>query len=119
MTDLALSGLATPLLGAYSNPPRSPRNEQAQANASDKREAPREVERVVTGELLPASDSTYSHLNKSPNRFSDSNNFASNTGAQTRRFDLQSAIQMFRDNEAIIVDQNRAVQVSGIIDEYV
>lgn len=122
MTELALSGLATPLLGGYLNPPRNPRSEPAStqpSEAGETREAPRESdERVVSGEVLRASDNTYSHLKQSPNHFSDNNNFSSSTSSQARRFNLQAAIQTFRDTEAIVVDQNRAVQVSGIIDVY-
>ena len=124
MTELALSGLATPLLGGYLNPPGNKRNEQVktESEATEKRESPREAERVVSGEVLTASENTYSHLNNSQSRFSQSNPDSSTTSAfsgQTRRFSLQAALQTFSDNEAIVVDQRRAVQVSGIIDEYV
>jgi hypothetical protein len=125
MTELALSGLATPLLGGYLNPPGNRRSEQAntEAEATAKRELPREAERVVSGEVLTASENTYSHLNNSQSRFSQANTdtdtgSSSAASGQARRFSLQAAIQSFRDNEAIVVDQRRAVQVSGIIDEY-
>ena len=119
MTELALSGLATPLLGGYSNPPRNSRTEQAETAAVEKRESSPDAERVLTGEVMPASENTYSHLNNSQSRFNQSNSDTSTASGQTRRFNLQAAIQTFRDNEAMVVDQNRAVQVSGIIDEYV
>ena len=118
MTELALSGLATPLLGGYIHPSGNKRSEQTSTEAAEKREPPRESERVVSGEVLTASENTYSHLNNSQSRFNQSST-ASGFTEQPRRFSMQSAIQTFRDNEAIVVDQNRAVQVSGIIDEYV
>lgn len=123
MTELALSGLATPLLGGYLNPPGNKRSEQAntEAEATARRESPREAERVLSGEVLTASENTYSHLNNSQSRFSQANTDTGSSSAssgQARRFSLQAAIQSFRDNEAIVVDQRRAVQVSGIIDEY-
>ncbi|MDQ1362201.1 MAG: hypothetical protein QG652_61 [Pseudomonadota bacterium] len=119
MTELALTSLASPLLGDYVQPPRNRRAEQPAPESAGRREPPRETERVVTGEVLTASENTYSHLNNSANRFSSDSNTASGFTDQPRRFSLQSAMQTFRDNEAIVVDQNRAVQVSGIIDEYV
>jgi hypothetical protein len=123
MTELALSGLAMPLLGGFTNPPRNTRNEEANTEAAEKRESPREAERVVSGEVLSASENTYSYLNNAQTRSgqnqSTNNSDTPNTAGQTRRFSLQAALQTFAENEAIVVDQNRAVQVSGIIDEYV
>lgn len=123
MTELALSGLATSLPGGYINPPGNRRSQQANTERAEtrepRRESPRESERVVSGEVLSASENTYTHLNNSPSRFSQSSNAASGFTEQPRRFSMQAAIQTFRDNEAIVVDQKRAVQVSGIIDEYV
>lgn len=123
MTELALSSLASPLLGDYVQQPRNRRAEQPAAEAAERREPPRETERVVTGEVLTASENTYSHLNNSASRFSQGSNNGSNTASgftdQPRRFSMQAAIQTFRDNEAMMADQNRIVQVSGIIDEYV
>ena len=119
MTELAISSLASPLLGDYVQSPRNRRAEQPAAEAAERREPPREPERVVSGEVISASENTYSHLNNSPNRFSQGSNSASGFTEQPRRFSMQAAIQTFRDNEAIVVDQTRAVQVSGIIDEYV
>ena len=113
MTELVLSGFASPLLGRYTPPPRKTRNEDAHPKATEKRESPSEIERVVSGEVLTASESTYSHLNNAQSR-----NTASGFTEQSRRYSMQAAIQIFRDNEAMVVDQNRAVQVSGIIDEY-
>lgn len=107
------------MLGDYVQPSRSRRAEQPAAEAAERREPPRESERVVSGEVLTASENTYSHLNNSQSRFSSSNNTASGFTEQPRRFSMQAAVQTFRDNEAIVVDQNRTVQVSGIIDEYV
>lgn len=123
MTELALSSLASPLLGDYVQQPRNRRAEQPAAEAVERREPPRETERVVTGEVLTASENTYSHLNNSASRFSQGSNNGSNTASgftdQPRRFSMQAAVQTFRDNEAMMADQNRIVQVSGIIDEYV
>jgi hypothetical protein len=123
MTELALSGLATPLLGGYINPPGNRRSEQASPENTEtrepRREAAREPERVVSGEVLSASENTYSRLNNAQSRFNQGASDSSATYGQTRRFSLQSAIQTFQENESIVVDQNRAVQVSGIIDEYV
>ena len=122
MTELALSGLATPLTGGYVNPPVNKRSQQAGTETAEtrepRRESPRESERVVSGEVLTASENTYSHLNNSQSRLNTSSNDASATSGQARRFNLQAAIQTFRDNEAIVVDQRRSVQVSGIIDVY-
>lgn len=118
MTELVLSDFASPLLGRYTQPPRNTRNEDAHTKATKTRESPSEVERVVSGEVLTASESTYSHLNNTQSRFSQSRDTASGFTEQPRRHSMQAAIQIFRDNEAMVVEQNRAVQVSGIIDEY-
>jgi hypothetical protein len=119
MTELALSGLVTSQPGVSTNPPRQPRTDQARTESAEKREPPRDVERVLVGEVLPASENTYSHLKNTQSRFAEANGGAAMASGQSRRFSLQSAVQTFRDNEAIVTDQNRAVQVSGIIDEYV
>lgn len=122
MTELALSSLATPLLGGYLDPPGHRRSEQAKPETAEtrepRRESSREPERVVSGEVLSASENTYTHLKQSASRFSAGNETATSSG-QTRRFSMQAAIQSFQDTESIVVDQNRAVQVSGIIDIYV
>ena len=122
MTELALSGLATPLPGGYLNPPGARRSEQAKPETAEtrepRRESAREPERVVSGEVLSASENTYTHINKSASRFGAGSDTATTSG-QTRRFSMQAAIQSFQDTESIVVDQNRTVQVSGIIDIYV
>jgi SLT domain-containing protein len=122
MTELALSGLAMPLSGGYINPPGNRRSQQTNTETAETREpgreSPRDSERVVTGEVLSASENTYSYLNNTQSRSSQRNSDTSASSGQARRFNLQAAIQTFRDNEAIVVDQRRTVQVSGIIDVY-
>lgn len=122
MTELALSGLATSLPGGYINPPGNRRSQQTStetaATREPQRESPRDAERVVIGEVLSASENTYSRLNNAQSRFNQNPSDGSASSGQTRRFNLQAAIQTFRDNEAIVVDQRRTVQVSGIIDVY-
>lgn len=128
MTEMAMTGLSVSVLADYVRPAgqrteqnaaETSRREQVRRERTAREEAPRETERVVSGEVVPADDNTYQAINTRQARTASTDTAANSNSQQARRFSMQAAVQTYTDNQALGDNQNRAVQVSGIIDEYV
>lgn len=132
MTEMAMTGLSVSVLADYVRPAgqrteqnaaETSRREQVRRERTAREEAPRETERVVSGEVVPADDNTYQAINTRQARTvstdTAANSNSNSNSQQARRFSMQAAVQTYTDNQALGDNQNRAVQVSGIIDEYV
>ncbi len=122
--DIALSGLAAPLaLPAFGRGrnartgPEQQNNTVAEAtNRQTSSDAERSGGRILRGEVLSSRSEPVG------NTYDNQREFLKGTGfsqPEFRRFSLPAAIQAFRENEALVADQNQPRQVSGIIDEYV
>ena len=122
--DIALSGLAAPLalpiFGRDRNARSGPEQQTGAVADTSNRQSPRDAERsdgrIIRGEVLS------SHSESIANTYDNQHEFLKGGGSsqpEFRRFTLPAAIQAFRENEALVTDQNQPRQVSGIIDEYV
>ena len=124
--EIAATGLALPLFGpARDRPQATPndatRSRERQANGNDSAAGRNNEragnERVIRGEVL--SSQTESARSVENVQRSDQSTSGSFNSSNTRQFSIQSAIQTFQDNEALVSDPATPRQVSGIIDVFV
>ena len=121
--DIALSSLAAPLVLPAFGRGRSERSGVEQrtdtitgsAN-SQARDAALNNGRVIPGEVLSSRSEPARNTYENQSAFLRDEN---SRQSDFRRFSIPAAMQAFRDNEALVTENNQPRQVSGIIDEYV
>jgi len=116
------------------NNQKSDQNNQARAQARQKTPAQNAVDsagekgRVINGEVLSSETVRVNRRESSRgsagadilfSRRADSQQAPLSGQPSNRKIPVEQALQTFRDNESLVLNENSPRQVSGIIDEYV